>query len=144
MVRGAVEQHHRDAARQAMLNTVYVLESDPAERRWIESALAGQARTLVLLEDGTTLAARLAAQGGDCLVCGTEPDASTALELVRGLRRQGVALPVVMLGPHSAFRTAVELARLAGTDFLERPVSAQRLRAAITRVVTAAETCARQ
>jgi DNA-binding NtrC family response regulator len=144
MVRPPLVQQHLDAARQAMLNTVYVLEPDPAERRWIESALAGQVRTLVLLEDGTTLAARLAAPDGDCLVCGTEPDASTSLALVRSLRRQGVVLPVVMLGPHSAFRTAVDLARLADTDFLERPVSAQRLRAAITRLVTTAEACARR
>ena len=53
---------------------------------------------------------------------------------MRGLRRRGEMLPVVMLGPHSAFRTAVDVARLSATDFLERPVSAQRLRAALLRV----------
>jgi len=122
-----------------MFNTVYVLERDPAECRWIESALAGQVRKLIFLEDGTTLLDWLAAQGGDCLLCGAEPDASVALELVRSLRRHGQALPVVVIGPHSAFRTAVDVARLAGTDFLERPVSAQRLRAALRKVTAVTE-----
>jgi DNA-binding NtrC family response regulator len=127
-----------------MFNTVYVLERDPAECRWIESALAGRVRTIVFLTDGATLPDWLAAQGGDCLLCSVEPDAKAALELVRGLRRRGEMLPVVMLGPHSAFRTAVDVARLAGTDFLERPVSAQRLRAALHRLTAPAEESAKR
>lgn len=122
-----------------MFNTVYVLERDADECRWIETALAGQVRQLVFLSDGAMLADWLVAQGGDCLLCGTEPDAAAALELVRALRRRGDMLPVVMMGPHSAFRTAVELARLRATDFLERPLSAQRLRAALQRVSGSAE-----
>jgi DNA-binding NtrC family response regulator len=127
-----------------MFNTVYVLERDPAECRWIESALAGQVRTLIFLQDGATLPDWLAAKGGDCLLCGAEPDAAAALELVRSLRRRGEMLPVVVIGPHSAFRTAVDVARLSGTDFLERPVSAQRLCAALRRVTAVAEECARR
>jgi DNA-binding NtrC family response regulator len=129
MACAAAARHHAP-----MFNTVYVLERDADECRWIESALAGQVRTLVFLEDGRSLLEGQVAQGGDCLLCGTEPDAAAALELVRSLRRNGRSLPVVMLGPHSAFRTAVDLARLSATDFLERPVSAQRLRAALQRV----------
>lgn len=120
-----------------MANTVYVLERDPAERQWIESALATQAGTLVFLEDGAALLSRLPAHAGDCLVCCAEPDEAAALELVRSLRQRGETLPVVMIGPHSAFRTAVDVARLAATDFLERPVSAHRLRAAMRKVMGA-------
>jgi DNA-binding NtrC family response regulator len=127
-----------------MFKTVYVLERDADECRWIESTLAGQVRTLVFLADGASLPDLLAAQGGDCLVCGVEPDATAALELVRGLRRRGEMLPVVMLGPHSAFRTAVDVARLAATDFLERPVSAQRLRAALHKVTAVVEESAKR
>jgi DNA-binding NtrC family response regulator len=127
-----------------MFNTVYVLERNADECRWFESALAGQVRTLVFLTDGATLPDWLAAQGGDCLLCSVEPDAMAALELVRGLRRRGEMLPVVMLGPHSAFRTAVELARLEATDFVERPLSAQRLRGAMQRVVPPADLAAQR
>ena len=122
-----------------MFNTVYVLERDADERRWLELALAGQVRKLIFLEDGRTLLDWLWLQGGDALLCGAEPDANAALELVRSLRRNGQPLPVLMIGAHSAFRTAVELARLPGTDFLQHPVSAQRLRAALRRLIGRAE-----
>ena len=42
---------------------------------------------------------------------------------------------MIVLGPHSAFRTAVDIARLTRTDFLERPVSVRQLRAALRRAV---------
>ena len=121
-----------------MFNTVYVLGRDADECRWIEAALAGQVRRIVFLSDGATLPHWQAAQRGDCLLCDTEPDAAAALELVRSLRQRGDMLPVVMMGPHSAFRTAVDVARLQATDFVERPLSAQRLRAALQRVTTEA------
>lgn len=127
-----------------MLGTVYVLERDAEERRWIESALTGEVGTIVFLQDGVTLVERLALQGGDCLLCDTEPDAAAALELVRSLRQRGETLPVVMLGPHSAFRTAVDVARLAATDFLQRPFSAQRLRAALRRAIGTADAAAKR
>ncbi len=123
-----------------MIDTVYVLERDADERRWIESALARQVRELIFLDDGRTLPDWLWLQGGDGLVCGAEPDPDCALELVRSLRRIGQPLPVLMIGAHSAFRTAVELARLPGTDFLQHPVSAQRLCAALHRLIGRAKT----
>ena len=97
---------------------------------------------LVFLDDGAALLARLPAQRGDCLLCGADADASAALELVRGLRGRGEPLPVVVIGPHSAFRAAVDVARLAGTDFLERPVSAPRLHGALRRACGAGDEAA--
>jgi len=117
-----------------MTHTVYVLETDPLERRWIAHALASSGHTLVFVEHGDALLERLPVRPGDCLVCGAGPDGTAALELVRGLRRRGERMPVVVIGPHSAFRSAVDVARLEGTDFIERPSSAQRLRAALRKV----------
>jgi len=58
------------------------------------------------------------------LTC-AEPDAAATLALVRELRARHATLPVVVLGAHSAFRTAVDIARFPATDFLERPVSSR-------------------
>jgi DNA-binding NtrC family response regulator len=46
---------------------------------------------------------------------------------------------VIVLGSHRAFRTAVNIARLEATDFLERPVSARQLRAAVRRACSGAK-----
>ncbi len=116
-----------------MGTTVFIVNPDPDERKWIASVLASAAIDVVFVDDGTALLTRLATTEGACLIACTEPDAATALELVRELRSRGEALPVIVIGPHSAFRTAVDIARLASTDFLERPVSAQELLGAVGR-----------
>jgi FixJ family two-component response regulator len=116
-----------------MPTTVYAIESDPDERSWIESTLAPTVGAVVFLDDGATLLARPPSGEGACLIASAEPDAATTLELVRELRTRGSTLPVIVLGPHSAFRVAVDIARLEATDFLERPVSVRQLRAAVRR-----------
>ncbi len=76
---------------------------------------------------------------GACLVASVDPeDAAATLAHVRRLRDAGLMLPVIALGPHSTFRTAVDIARLAETDFLERPVSAHRLRLALQAALAGA------
>lgn len=117
-----------------MATTVYVVDPDPAERAWIQSSLGRSVAAVVFVDDGQTLLANDAGPEDACLVASAEPDAAATLALVRELRRRGATLPVIVLGSHSAFRTAVEIARLEATDFLERPVSARQLRAAVRRL----------
>jgi len=114
-----------------MATTVYIIDPDPEERAWIQAALAASVESVVVLDDGAALLARLPVAADACLVASTDPDEAATLELVRELRRRGAMLPAIVLGPHSAFRTAVDIARLEATDFLERPVSVRQLRAAV-------------
>lgn len=117
-----------------MGTTVYVINRDPTERKWIESVLAPGVDAVVCLENVDPLLADPPAGGGACLITSAEPGEQGALAIVLSLRRMGVKLPMIALGPHTAFRTAVDIARLAATDFLERPVSERELRAAVRRV----------
>jgi len=116
-----------------MGTTVYVIDPDPEERKWIESALAHSVEAVVCLEGVDLLLADPPAGGAACLITSVEPGEQGALEIVLSLRRQGVNLPVIAIGPHTAFRTAVDIARMEATDFLERPVSDRELRAAVRR-----------
>ena len=116
-----------------MGTTVYVINPDPMERKWIESVLAPGVDAVVCLENVDSLLADPPAGGAACLITSAEPGEHGALEIVLSLRRMGVKLPMIALGPHTAFRTAVDIARLAATDFLERPISERELRAAVNR-----------
>jgi DNA-binding NtrC family response regulator len=116
-----------------MATTVYVIDADPDERTWIQSALAPSVDAVVVLDDGSSLVANPLASEGTCLVASAEPDEAATLKLVRDLRGRGATLPVIVLGSHSAFRTAVDIARLEATNFLEHPVSAWQLRAAVSK-----------
>lgn len=116
-----------------MPTTVYVLDPDPAERAWIEGALARSVDDLVFLDDHQGMVAKLAGAPDSCLIASADGNEAATLRLVRELRSAGVEVPVIVLGPHTAFRTAVNIARLDATDFLERPVSVRQLRAALRR-----------
>lgn len=115
-----------------MPTTVYVVDPDPQERAWIEASLAKPVAEVVFLEEASALGASLPVEGS-CLLASADADAEATLQMVRRLRADGVRIPVIVLGPHTAFRTAVDIARLEATDFLERPVSVRELRAAVRR-----------
>lgn len=103
--------------------TVFVIDPDGSERAWIESAPAPVGHAIAYLDDGAALFARLPPPPPACLLTCAEPDAAATLALVRELRARHATLPLVVLGAHSAVRTAVDIARFPATDFLERPVS---------------------
>ena len=76
--------------------------------------------------------------GRSCAIALADANELATLALVRDLRRLGSMLPVIVLGSHTAFRTAVEIARFPATDVLERPVSEHQLRAAVQRACAGA------
>ena len=117
--------------------TVFVINPDGESKQLVASMLASTAYAVEFVDDGAALIARLRADHPACLVTFAEPDADAALQLVREVRRCFPALPVVVLGPHSAFRTAVDIARLPATDFLELPVSSRQLRTAVGKALKA-------
>jgi DNA-binding NtrC family response regulator len=120
-----------------MGTTVYVAAPDPDERRWLESVLAPSVESVRAFDNAAALLGLLQAHEDACLIVAVEPDEASAVALVRELRDIGIALPVIALGPSSAFRTAVSLARLEYTDYIERPISTARIRAAVRRACAA-------
>jgi DNA-binding NtrC family response regulator len=116
-----------------MPSIVYVADSSVEGFQWIRSALAGAAERFVSLDLAAVDPAEIDDAAGNCLIASADADPQAALQLVRTLRQAGRQLPLIVLGPHSAFRVAVEIARFDATDFLERPVSPRQLRAAVER-----------
>lgn len=112
---------------------VFVLAPDPAERRWIEAALSPQAGTLAFLDVPGELLDFRPRSGEACVIAFADQDGAAAVALVRALREAACDMPAIILGPHSAFRSAIDIARLDATEFLERPVTERQLRAAIER-----------
>jgi len=112
---------------------VYVVVADSHDRAWIESALVRWVDSVVFLDDLQGLPAKLPRGPGHCLIASADEDQAATLQLVREVRNSGATLPIIVLGPHTAFRTAVDIARLDATDFLERPVSVRQLREALRR-----------
>ena len=111
--------------------TAYVVDPDPEERKWIEATLPPSVEAVRRLDNAEALLAVLGVREGACLIVSVEPNEAAALELVRELRLSGSEIPVIAIGSGTAFRTATEIARLEFTDFLERPLTAHKLLAAV-------------
>ena len=121
-----------------MPTTVYVVAANQADRKWIESVFGRTPGTdAVFLDDEASLLTN-PPSGRSCVIALADGTGLAALALVRTMRGAGTLIPVVVVGSHSAFRTAVEIARFPATDFLERPVSAHQLRAAVSRACAGA------
>jgi DNA-binding NtrC family response regulator len=118
---------------EAMSTIVHVVGFKPDERAWIESALGRSIQSIVFVDDVEAFLASVPGGPGHCLIASADVDESATLKLVRELRNRKAPLPVIVLGPLTAFRTAIDIARFEATDFLERPVSVRQLRAAVHR-----------
>ena len=115
---------------------VYVVDRNPSERAWLESALLRTVDSIVFLEEGPDLIEHITTGSGNCLIISADDYEFETLCLARALRASGSRIPFIAIGPHTAFRTAVDIARLDATVFLERPVGAWRLLEAIRRAVS--------
>lgn len=123
---------------RAMGLTVYVVDPDPQERERIDAILSPSVEAVRGLDDAKALLAVLEGRDGACLIVSVEPDEAAALELARELRLLGSNIPLVAVGSGTALRTATGIARLEFTDFVERPLSAHKLRASVERACSAA------
>jgi DNA-binding NtrC family response regulator len=119
-----------------MRKTVYVVVADATERTWINSALAKCVDRVVFLEDTGALPTHLAPNEADCLLISAEPTEHGAVNAIRELRAKGNTIAAIALGSDAVFRSAVDIARMQWTDFLEQPVSDRELQQAVLRMCT--------
>ncbi len=116
-----------------MGTVAYIVDPDPEERLWLENALAAGFESVCSLDAAGALPAEMGVAEDACLVLSVEPEEAIVVDLVRRLRESGNMIPVVAVGPGTAFRAATRIARFEFTDFLERPLRADRLRTALRR-----------
>jgi len=73
-----------------------------------------------------------------CVITDVRMPGMTGQELVRRLKAEGSALPVVMITGHGDIPMAVEAMRDGVVDFIEKPFSEARILAALERALAAA------
>lgn len=115
------------------LRSLLLVDSDPDERRLV-AAIAARAGWSVINAASDEMAIGLI-QGPhgrevqSVLLGNWAPDAGPAL--IEALRRQRPQLPVIVLSTGNSVAVAVEAMRAGASDFLSRPVAAERLMEAL-------------
>ncbi|MBK7578782.1 MAG: sigma-54-dependent Fis family transcriptional regulator [Myxococcales bacterium] len=106
---------------------VLVVDDEPSILNTLKKALSLEGYT-VDVAGGVGLALeRLAKKTYDVLLLDVSLPDGNGIELLERLRKSGVDTPVIMMSGHATIDTAVRATRLGALDFLEKPVSTDRL-----------------
>ncbi|WP_336959330.1 sigma-54 dependent transcriptional regulator [Sphingobium aquiterrae] len=116
-----------------------LIDDEPAQRRLV-SALAARAgwRTL-FANDGEMAMAMLGTQDGmrlDAIVIDQWSPEYQPAELIREIRVQRPALPILILTAHNSVAVAVDAMRAGATDYLSKPIAPDRLLAALNATLS--------
>ena len=118
--------------------TLLVVDDDLLHARLLKANLERPGRLRVeVAGSGEQALDRIAAGPVDAVLTDLAMPEIDGLELVRQIRSEDAALPVIIMTAHASIATAVDCIRAGATDFLPKPVHADALIAFVERAVLA-------
>ncbi|HEY0113029.1 MAG TPA: response regulator [Allosphingosinicella sp.] len=119
--------------------TVYVIDDDLESRRSFTiqlAAIGAEAWPFATAEEFVEIAGHLMPA---CILLDMDIEAPTGLEVLGLLKDRGIAWPIIAMSGASQVSVAVEAMKLGALDFLEKPVHAPKLAAALIPAWSALE-----
>jgi two-component system nitrogen regulation response regulator NtrX len=110
---------------------VLIVDDERNIRRTFAMVLTAEGFTVDVAENGEEGLARCQVERPDVAVLDVRLPGLDGIEVLRRLRAQDPELPVIMISGHGTIATAVEATRHGAFDFIEKPLSKERLLVAI-------------
>ena len=101
--------------------TILVIDDDPAMRDSLAFLLDVNGFAVTTYETATDFLDHLAGSRVDCIVSDIRMPGMSGLELVRKLKADAVACPVILMTGHGDVALAVEAMKAGAVDFIEKP-----------------------
>ena len=114
---------------------IVVVDDDDAVRMSLQALLETAGYRTTQFESGIAFLDSLDIRPGACAILDVKMPGLDGLEVQRRLNDRGTALPVVVLTGHGDIATAVQAMRAGAADFLEKPVSRERLLESVARAI---------
>ena len=114
---------------------VFVVDDDDAVRASLRALLETAGYRTARFASGTAFLDSLDTTTGACVLLDVKMPELDGLEVQRRLNDRGVMLPVVIITGHGDIAMAVQAMRAGAVDFLEKPVSRDRLLEAVARAI---------
>ena len=117
---------------------IFVVDDDDAVRASLRALLETAGYRTARFESGVAFLDSLDsadASPGACVLLDVKMPELDGLEVQRRLNDRGVMLPVVIVTGHGDIAMAVQAMRAGAADFLEKPVSRDRLLEAVARAI---------
>jgi DNA-binding NtrC family response regulator len=119
-----------------------LIDDEPAQRRLVSALAARAGWRTIFANDGEAALATLGTQDGmrlDAVILDQwSPDFEPS-DLIREIREQRPALPVLILTAHNSVAVAVDAMRAGATDYLSKPIAPDRLIAALHATISHSE-----
>ena len=133
---GAIASGRRtgyDGFQEAATETVYIVDDDVAFARGLARVVAAAGWQTEVFSSAADVLANGMTDGGDpgCLLLDVRMPGMRGTDLYRALLDRRIDLPVIFLTGHGDVPTSVDAMKLGAVDFLEKPVRAEQLLAAI-------------
>ena len=106
---------------------VLVVDDEAAIRSSLAGILADEGYEAALAEDGDKALASVRERAPDVVLLDVTMPGRDGLAVLEDLRRTQPALPVVMMSGHGTIETAVQATKLGAFDFIEKPLSLDKL-----------------
>ena len=122
-----------------MAETILVVDDDPVQRRLLEGMATRFGYEVITAEGGDAAVAALTAPDAriDCMVLDlVMPDLDGYGVLAR-MRDAGIAIPVIVQTAHGGIDKVVSAMRAGATDFVVKPVGAERLQVSLRNALSA-------
>lgn len=100
---------------------VYIADNDLVVAESIQFLLKTEHIESTIFSGGRGLLERAMVSPPDCVVTEAELPDIRGVDLLRGLRRGGLQMPVIILANHSEVQLTVEAVKLGAWDYFEKP-----------------------
>ena len=114
---------------------IFVVDDDDAVRASLRALLETAGYRTMQFESGADFLDFPHAGLGACVLLDVKMPGPDGLEVQRRLNERGATLPVVIVTGHGDIAMAVQAMRAGASDFLEKPVSRDRLLESVARAV---------
>ena len=115
---------------------VYVVEYDVSMGQWFADILRSTGLQVAVFPTADAFLGNLDLSPPSCLVLDVLLPGMTGLELQDHLNERGIGIPIIFVSAFADVPTAVRAMKAGALDFLEKPVPAQVLLAAVQKALS--------
>ena len=110
-----------------MKKTILIIDDEPAIRQSMSAIFSDEGYTVICAEDGTQALGLLEKETPDLIFLDIWLPDSDGLKLLPGLKKEHPQMPIIMISGHGTIETAVQATKMGAFDFIEKPLSLDKL-----------------
>ncbi|MCD6292337.1 MAG: sigma-54-dependent Fis family transcriptional regulator [Deltaproteobacteria bacterium] len=110
-----------------MKKTILIIDDEPAIRQSMSDIFSDEGYSVICAEDGSDALSLLEKETPDLIFLDIWRPDSDGLKLLPGLKKEHPQVPIVMISGHGTIETAVQATKMGAFDFIEKPLSLDKL-----------------